>query len=136
MITVQTQVNAPLETVWEYWTNPKHVLHWNHASADWHTTKATNQLELHGTFCYTMAAKDGSFSFDFGGQYTLINPQKNLHFTLADHRTVQIAFENTPNGVIITETFEPENQNSHELQQAGWQAILDNFKNYTEQTQN
>ncbi|WP_343856226.1 hypothetical protein [Fulvivirga kasyanovii] len=32
----------------------------------------------------------------------------------------------------MTETFEAEGENSVEMQRDGWQAILDNFKKYTE----
>jgi hypothetical protein len=37
-----------------------------------------------------------------------------------------------PEGVKITQTFDPENENSEEKQRSGWQAILDNFKKYVE----
>jgi hypothetical protein len=33
----------------------------------------------------------------------------------------------------VVEVFEPESQNSLEMQKGGWQAILDNFKKYTEE---
>jgi len=32
----------------------------------------------------------------------------------------------------VTEYFDPENQNPLEFQKDGWQAILDNFKRYSE----
>jgi hypothetical protein len=34
--------------------------------------------------------------------------------------------------VMVIESFEAETENTEELQQMGWQAILNNFKKYTE----
>ncbi len=131
-ITVKTSVNASIKTVWESWTNPEHIIHWNHASDDWHTPYAENDLRVGGKFSYTMAAKDGSFSFDFWGNYTDIQEHENLTIKLGDGRNLQISF--APDGDIthVTEAFDAEDENSAELQQRGWQAILDNFKKYTE----
>lgn len=131
-ITVKTSVNASIKTVWESWTNPEHIIHWNHASDDWHTPYAENDLRVGGKFSYTMAAKDGSFSFDFWGNYTDIQEHENLTIKLGDGRNLQISF--APDGDIthVTEAFDVEDENSAELQQRGWQAILDNFKKYTE----
>lgn len=128
MITVKTTINAPIEKVWEFWTNPQHVMHWNFASDDWHCQKATNDLQIGGTFNYTMASKDGKMSFDFEGEYTNVKTHEVIEYKLADDRKIIITFEVFDDNVIITESFDPENENSHELQQNGWQAILDNFK--------
>lgn len=128
-IKIQTLVKAPIKKVWTYWTTPKHIMEWNNASPDWHTPKATNDLTVGGKFSYTMAAKDGSMSFDFGGVYDEIIPSQKIAYTLEDNRKVEIFFEELENKVQITEVFEAETQNTLELQQQGWQAILDNFKN-------
>ena len=69
MITVNATIQAPITKVWEYWTNPAHVKHWNFAASDWHCPEATNNLVVGGEFHYTMSAKDNSFSFDFWGTY-------------------------------------------------------------------
>jgi len=66
-ITVETTVKAPVEKVWTYWSEPKHITQWNNASDDWHTPKAENDLRTNGKFKSTMAARDGSMSFDFEG---------------------------------------------------------------------
>jgi uncharacterized protein YndB with AHSA1/START domain len=79
-----------------------------------------------------MEAKDGSNGFDFGGTYDEVIPNKNIKYTLDDGRKVDIAFAKVNNGVTITETFEPESQNSVDMQRQGWQSILDNFKKYVE----
>lgn len=131
-ITVKTNVNTSIEKAWETWTKPEHVVNWNNASEDWHTPSAKNDLKVGGEFCYTMAAKDGSVSFDFKGIYTVVDAYKRIAYTLEDNRKVDILFENDNNQTIITETFEAETMNSIELQQMGWQAILDNYKHYTE----
>lgn len=133
MITVKNTVNASIEKVWEYWTKEEHVKNWNFAAADWHCPNATNNLQVGGEFHYTMAAKDNSFSFDYWGTYQKIEINKQLDFVLGDGRKVVVSFESTNHGTILTEEFEPEQQNPPERQQAGWQMILDNFKAYVEQ---
>jgi uncharacterized protein YndB with AHSA1/START domain len=132
MLQVETQISASLETVWDCFTNPLQVVHWNFASADWHCPKAINELIEGGEFHYTMAAKDGSFEFDFWGTFQQIKIGKNLEIVLGDGRKMSVKFESKGQETILKEFFEPELENSHELQQAGWQAILTNFKNYVE----
>ncbi len=132
-ITLETLVNAPIEKVWKYFTEPAYIKQWNNASDDWHTPKATNNLSIGGRFSYTMAAKDGSFSFDFGGVYDDIQENKYIAYTLGDGRKVDILFSSTGENTKITETFEAEEQNPIERQQGGWQAILNNFKKLVEE---
>ena len=132
MITVKTTINAPINNVWEIWTSPDHIKKWNYASPDWHTPFAENDLREGGKFKATMAAKDGSMSFDFEGEYTSIKQNEAIEYVMADGRKVEVKFVTTPNGVEIIESFEPETQNSEEMQKGGWQAILNNFKKYAE----
>lgn len=133
MITVQNTINASMDKVWEFWTQPEHIKNWSFASAEWHTPYAENDLKEGGKFKSTMAAKDGSMSFDFGGEYTLVEKHKAIEYVLEDGRKVEITFTETPDGVEIIQSFDPETQNSDEMQQGGWNAILDNFKSYVEQ---
>lgn len=132
MITVKTTINAAIEKVWELWTKPEHITQWNNASPDWHTPYAENDLKVGGKFKSTMAAKDGSMSFDFVGQYTLVEQNKAIQYTIADGRKVEVSFTVTPNGVDVMESFDPETVNPEEMQRGGWQAILDSFKEYAE----
>lgn len=131
-ITVKTIINAPVEKVWECWTDPKHIIHWNNASDDWHTPRAKNDLRVGGQFLSRMEAKDGSMGFDFFGQYTKIKKYKLIESTLGDIRKVQVHFDTDGNETLVTEVFEAELENSIEMQKMGWQAILNNFKKYTE----
>lgn len=131
-ITVQTTVNAPVEKVWNSWTKPEHITQWNNASDDWHTPKASNDLRTGGKFSATMAARDGSASFDFEGVYSNVKNNQLIEYAMADGRTVTVVFEGTGSKTRITETFDAENENPIEMQRGGWQAILDNFKKYTE----
>ena len=131
-ITVETLVNASIEKVWTFWTKPEHITKWTAASDDWHTTRAENDLRIGGKFLSRMEAKDGSFGFDFEGVYIDVIINGKISYTLLDDRKVTITFSQTENGIQITETFEAENQNPLELQKLGWQAILNNFKNYVE----
>lgn len=132
-ITVSTHIASPINNVWQYWTEPQHIMNWNFASNDWHCPKADNTLIVGGEFHYLMSAKDNSFSFDFWGTYVSITTEKSIEIILGDNRKVFVAFEAIDsNNTKVTETFEPEGQNSAELQQTGWQLILDNFKKYVE----
>jgi len=132
MITVQSTINASIDKVWNFWTLPEHITKWSFASPDWHTPFAENDLKEGGKFKSTMAAKDGSMSFDFEGEYTLVKQNEAIEYVMADGRKVEITFKETPNGVQVIESFDPETQNPEEMQREGWQAILDNFKSYTE----
>lgn len=131
-ITVKTTVNAPVEKVWECWTKPEHITKWNQASDDWHTPFAENDLTVGGKFLSRMEARNGSFGFDFSGTYVDVQTNKKIVYTLDDGRKVEVLFESNNHSTEVIETFEVESQNSIELQQQGWQAILDNFKKYTE----
>jgi uncharacterized protein YndB with AHSA1/START domain len=131
-ITIETNIKAPLEKVWKLWNEPEHVRNWNSASEDWHTPKAINDLRKGGKFSYRMEAKDGSFGFDFGGEYDEVKNKELIAYTMSDGRKVSVAFSSVGNDTKVVETFEPENENPLDMQRTGWQAILDNFKKYAE----
>jgi uncharacterized protein YndB with AHSA1/START domain len=131
-IRVEVSVNANIKDVWLLWSKPEHICKWNNASDEWETTKAINHLWVGGTFSYYMTAKDKSAGFDFNGIYTTVDLHKFIKYTIEDGRTVSVSFESLGNQTKIIELFEPETDNTHELQQSGWQAILDNFKRYAE----
>lgn len=131
-ITVKTIVNAPLEKVWQYWNEPEHIAQWAFASDDWEAINPENDLQVGGKFKTTMAAKDGSSSFDFEGVYTAVQPNELIEYEMSDGRRVKVEFTPVPEGIKITETFDPETENTEEVQRNGWQAILDNFKRHAE----
>ncbi|MDP4262576.1 MAG: SRPBCC family protein [Bacteroidota bacterium] len=132
VITVENTINAPVKKVWEFWTKPEHITRWNNASDDWHTPRVENDLRAGGSFVSRMEAKDGSFGFDFGGVYDVVRNNEYIEYTIGDGRKVKVTFTAEGNKTKVTENFEAENMNSVELQKGGWQAILDNFKKYTE----
>lgn len=131
-ITVQTDIHAPIEKVWELWTAPKHIVNWAFASDDWEASDAENDVRVDGRFKTVMSAKDKSSSFDFTGVYTAVQNHELLEYDMDDGRHVKIEFKKLPEGTKVIETFDPESINTEELQRSGWQAILDNFKKYTE----
>ena len=131
-ITVSATVNKPVADVWTIWSDPKHITQWCAASDDWHCPKAENDLRAGGKFSSTMAARDGSFSFDFEGVYDDVQPHQRIAYTMADGRTCEIIFTQVNGGTLVTESFDAETQNPVEMQRDGWQAILDRFKVYTE----
>jgi uncharacterized protein YndB with AHSA1/START domain len=131
-INVQATVNAPVEKTWKYFTEPDHITKWAFASPDWHAPRAENDLRKGGRFLTAMAAKDGSFAFDFTGVYDNVAKNKEIQYTIDDGRKVKITFESKGNATTVTETFEAESENPIEMQRGGWQAILDSFKNHVE----
>jgi len=134
LITVNARINAPVARVWSFFIGPEHIVGWNNASADWHTPKAENDLRVGGRFVSRMEARDGSQGFDFSGTYTRVEPMEEIAYTLDDERLVHVSFAALGAETKVTTTFEAEQTNSLELQQAGWQSILDNFKKYCEKT--
>ena len=132
VVTVESTIQAPVEKVWERWTQPKHIINWCSASDDWHTPRAENDLREGGSFITRMEAKDGSMGFDFGGVYDAVRKNEYIEYTMEDGRKVQITFSPKGDETKVVESFEAESMNPVELQKGGWQAILDNFKKYTE----
>lgn len=131
-ISVEATIAAPVEKVWKYWTEPNHMTQWNNANDDWHAPYAENDLKVNGKFKTTMAAKDGSVSFDFEGVYTNVEEFKVIEYTMSDGRQVKVSFKDLGDETKVVETFDPESTNPIEMQRGGWQAILNNFKKYTE----
>lgn len=131
-IVIEATLNESIAKVWQYYTEPDHIMKWNSASDDWHTTRAENDLRKGGKFLSRMEAKDGSFGFDFGGVYDEVKFTERIAYTLDDSRKVQIDFAPQGNECKMKIAFEAETENSIELQRGGWQAILNNFKKYVE----
>lgn len=131
-ITVSIKVNSDIAKVWEYWTNPKHIINWNFATDEWCCPTAENDLKPEGKFSWRMESKDGSIGFNFEGIYEKIIYGELIFYKMSDGREVLVKFEQNGNEVTIKETFDAEGTNSDEQQRAGWQAILGNFKKYIE----
>ena len=131
-VTVEATVDAPVEKVWKTWSEPHHIKNWCAASDDWHAPKAENDLRTGGAFSTRMEAKDGSFGFDFGGVYDNVKENELIEYTMGDGRKVDVKFSPAGDQTKVVETFEAEATNPVEMQRGGWQAILDNFKKYTE----
>ena len=130
-ITVEANVHAPIDKVWQAYTSPSDIVHWNAASDDWHTTQASVDLRPGGAFSSRMEAKDGSFGFDFAGTYTNVVPNRLIEYAFGDRQT-KVEFKEKPEGVAVKIVFDAETTHSIEQQQEGWQAILDNFVRYVE----
>ena len=131
MISVAVAIHAPLDLVWQAYTEPEHIVHWNAASDDWHTTHSTVDLTKGGRFSSRMEARDGSEGFDFEGVYTRIVNHEVIEYEFGD-RTARVSFSTSGEESRVTIEFEPESTHPVDLQHAGWQAILDNFKKYVE----
>ncbi|MEO8472840.1 MAG: SRPBCC domain-containing protein [Chryseolinea sp.] len=131
-ITVETKIKAGVDKVWKHFSEPAHINQWAFASDEWEAKNAENDLRVGGAFKTTMAAKDGSFSFDFGGVYDIVKTNELIEYTIGDGRSVKVIFETIGNETIVTETFEAEGTNPVEMQRSGWQAILENFRKHVE----
>ena len=131
-ITVETLAHADLETVWSAYNTPEDITRWNTASDDWHSPRSHVDLREGGSFSTRMEARDGSMGFDFEGTYTRVLPQQRIEYRMADGREVSVDFEEVADGVRVRTVFDAESENSAEMQQQGWQAILDNFGRYAQ----
>lgn len=131
-VTVETTINAKKNKVWDYYTQPEHITQWNFAADSWQCPKATNDLRKGGKYFARMEAKDGSFGFDFEAIYDEVIDQQKITYTLADGRQATTTFENSGDGTKVITVFDAEGTNPIEMQQQGWQAILNNFKKHTE----
>jgi uncharacterized glyoxalase superfamily protein PhnB/uncharacterized protein YndB with AHSA1/START domain len=131
-ITIETSVAAGIEEVWRAWNTPADIKQWNAASDDWHTTSASVDLHVDGTFTARMEARDGSMGFDFSGTYTRIVPNSVIEYQMDDGRVVTVEFSQRDGNVLIRESFDPEPTHSIEEQREGWQAILERFARYVE----
>ena len=131
-ITISARIAKPVAHVWDSWTKPEHIMNWNAASDEWHCPKAENDLRVGGSFSSTMAARDGSFSFDFGGVYTAMEEERRIAYTMEDGRKVEVLFTSDGDSTNVKQTFDPDTENPEEMQRGGWQAILDRFKAYVE----
>ena len=130
-ITVQALVSAPLEKVWEKYTQPEHITQWNFAHESWHCPTASNDMQVGGKYFARMEARDGSFGFDFEAIYMDIKPMESYSYEFGG-RVAQVSFLPVGDQTEVTVTFDPETENSIDLQREGWQAILNNFKTYAE----
>ena len=133
-ITVETTLNKPVESVWKIWTTPADIMQWNNPFHDWHSPRVENDLKQGGSFFYRMEAKDGSAGFDHRGKYDKVINNQLIEYTVSDGRKSIIEFVSNGDTTLLIETFEPEKINPLEMQKGGWQAILNNFKKYTEGT--
>ena len=133
-VTVEVLIHAPVEKVWKMWTGPEHITHWCFASDDWECPYAENDLRVEGRFKTGMAAKDRSAQFDFTGTYSEVQKDALISYAIDGGRKVTIIFERHGEDTKVIEAFEVEGMYSEEQQRSGWRSILDNFKNYVEQT--
>ena len=77
--------------------------------------------------------RTGAGGFDYTGTFEDAVACKSLKSSLADGRKVEASFSGAGTETTVVVKFDPDKQVSEDMQKAGWQAILDNFKKYTEQ---
>jgi uncharacterized protein YndB with AHSA1/START domain len=131
-ITVETFVRTPVAKVWAAWTEPDHITQWNAASDDWHCPSAQIDLRVGGGFCFRMEARDNSMGFDFEGIYTEVIPGRKIVCAMGDDRDLTVTFAEEAGGTRVTECFTADPSHPIEMQRAGWQNILENFRKHTE----
>jgi uncharacterized protein YndB with AHSA1/START domain len=73
-----------------------------------------------------MEAKDGSFGFDFAGEYTNVVQHQLIEYAFGE-RVASVEFVEGAGGVTVRVTFDGEQTHSEEQQRTGWQAILESF---------
>ena len=130
-ISVKASISADKQKVWEYYTTPEHITNWNFADPSWHCADASNEVKVGGRYHARMEARDGSFGFDFDAVYQEVNPGESFCYEFGG-RTARVSLSTNQEGTELTVIFDPEHENPVEFQRDGWQAILNNFKKYTE----
>src|SRR5690606_26763871 len=103
-ITVEATVKAPVEKVWQYWSEPQHITKWCQASDDWHAPYAENDLRTDGKFRTTTPAKDRSLSFDLEGAHTNLQPNIVIEYVMPDGREAKITVAANGDETKVTET--------------------------------
>lgn len=131
-ITIHAHIAAPIEKVWKYWTSPEHITQWNFADPSWQCPWAENDLQPGGVYRARMEARDGSFGFEFEAVYDEVKFPSTIAYTMGDGRKASTELMEQKGGTQVTTIFDAESENPVELQRGGWQAILNNFKQYTE----
>ena len=131
-IKISALIEAPIDLIWQYYTDPEHIKKWNSPTPDWHTPLAENDLRVGGRFLYRMEARDGSSGFDFEGVYDTVRKNEEIAYTMPDGRQVHITFDESLAATNVNIVFDAENTYPLEYQREGWQAILNNFKKYCE----
>lgn len=131
-IKVSTTINTDIEKVWNFWTNPEYITQWNFATDSWHCPEAKVNLQVGGKYYTRMEAKDGSFGFDFEAVYNEIKKNDTITYTMTDGRKATTRFETEHQKTKVTTVFDAESSNPIAMQRDGWQAILNNFKKFTE----
>ncbi len=131
-ISIATTILAPKKKVWDYYTLPEHITQWNFADPSWHCPSASNDMQIGGTYSARMEAKDGSFGFDFEAVYEEITPGNHFSYVMPDHRKITVDFSEEGEHTLVAIVFDAEDQNPVDMQRAGWQSILNNFKNYVQ----
>jgi uncharacterized protein YndB with AHSA1/START domain len=129
-ITVSVLVHATPEQAWEAFTAPTSITEWNFASDDWHCTRATNDLREGGAFSYRMESRDGAHGFDFEGEFVEVSQPHRLRYSLGPDREVVVQFIPEGEQTRVSQSFTPDGMHPAEAQQAGWQAILENYKTF------
>lgn len=132
-ITIQAVVSADRRKVWDYYTKPEHITRWNFADPSWHCPTASNDMRVGGKYLARMEAKDGSFGFDFEAIYNEVTDGEKFTYTMTDNRVVEAIFKELGDNTELSIIFDAESENPVDMQQQGWQSILDNFKKYVEQ---
>lgn len=131
-IAIEAVVNRKRSDIWRLFNEPKHIVNWNFASDDWRCPHAEIDLRVGGRHCSRMEAKDGSFGFDFEAVYDEVIHEAKVAYTMIDGRKAETKFEDLGDSTRVSTTFDAEQENPAEMQRMGWQAILDNFKQYAE----
>lgn len=131
-VTVSATINADTKKTWDYYTKPEHITKWNFADPSWQCPSVSNDMRVGGKYSARMEAKDGSFGFDFEAIYSEIVTGERFTYAMPNDRQVSVDFKGNGSQTVVVVTFDPEDQNPIEFQKQGWQAILDNFKKYTE----
>jgi len=125
---------APVEKVFDAWTNEEVMRRWFHGMHDWETSHAEVDLRIGGPVRVVMLDPEKGVEHGGGGRYTVIEPPTRLAFTWIwdeDEREtlIEIEFDEAEAGATTVRFThsglrDEESARSHE---GGWNNAFDNL---------
>ena len=131
-ITIAAQIKAPLESVWQAWTEPTDLKHAHSDAFDWVCPKAEVDLHEGGSFYYRIERLDGSEKLDFCGVFKRLKLLRLIELNFTDGRKLRVHFQENSEGTQVQGTIEQCHKECFKHQTQNFQHLMDYFKNSIE----
>lgn len=135
MLRIERTFDAPIDRVFDAWTNADVLRRWLHAGPDWETPRAKVDLRVGGAIRIVMRDPTDGSEHGASGEYLVVEPPHRLVFTWVwDHepdRRQQIELLLSERGarttVRMVNSAIPSDDQLQE-QRRGWQLCYDNLR--------